>query len=66
MPSQSFLGIIDHNKITNHLIGVMDDETEAYLKVRVMGGMGGGEEEIVAYLKVRATGGSERTGDHVR
>ena len=30
---ESFLQIIDHNKITNHLIGVMDDETEAYLKV---------------------------------
>ena len=45
---------------------IYEAETEAYLKVRVMGGMGGGEEEIVAYLKVRATGGSERTGDHVR
>ena len=31
---ESFLEIIDHNKITNHLIGVMDDETEAYLKGR--------------------------------
>jgi len=30
---ESFLEIIDHNKIKNHLIGVMDDETEAYLKV---------------------------------
>ena len=30
---ESFLEIIDHNKITNHLIGVMDDETEDYLKV---------------------------------
>lgn len=32
--------IIDHNKITNHLIGVMDDETEAYLKVRYWCGLG--------------------------
>lgn len=31
---ETFLEIIDHNKITNHLIGVMDDETEAYLKDR--------------------------------
>ncbi len=30
---ESFLEIIDHNNITNHLIGVMDDETERYLKV---------------------------------
>lgn len=31
---ESFLQIIDHNGISNHLIGVMDDETEAYLKGR--------------------------------
>ncbi|GAX75229.1 hypothetical protein CEUSTIGMA_g2674.t1 [Chlamydomonas eustigma] len=31
---ESFLEIIDHNNITNHLIGVMDDETERYLKER--------------------------------
>lgn len=31
---ESFLEIIDHNKISNHLIGVMDDETERYLQGR--------------------------------
>jgi len=30
----SFLTILDHANITNYLIGVMDDEAEAYLKAR--------------------------------
>mmetsp|Transcript_18645 Transcript_18645/g.40053 ORF Transcript_18645/g.40053 Transcript_18645/m.40053 type:complete len:447 (+) Transcript_18645:53-1393(+) len=31
---QSFLEILEHNKITNYVIGVMDDETEKYLAER--------------------------------
>ena len=52
----SFLTILSHNNVTNYVIGVMDDETEKYLKDRFNtnwfrvnikvgawgGGMGGG------------------------
>lgn len=31
---ESFITILTRNNVTNHLIGVMDDETEAYLKDR--------------------------------
>jgi hypothetical protein len=31
---ESFLTILKHTNVTNHLIGVMDDETEQYLKGR--------------------------------